>query len=126
MRDEGLPVPAACAAAELSTSADYDCRPFGRGSSMPAWDEAYLANEIHEPLPDSNGSPPMTDELRSRGRCTSDAVYLHDGTATSSVFDRTDFSTGEVEPRVPHSDRRDPPNRVHEGWLCRLRAGLGR
>ena len=70
MKAEGFPIEAACAAAEVSTSAYYDWLARSGGPSDAEWDEAHLVDEmleIHTGLDDTYGSPRMTDELRRRG-----------------------------------------------------------
>ena len=70
MKAEGFPIEAACAAAEVSTSAYYDWLTRSARPSEAEWDEAHLVDEmleIHTGLDDTYGSPRMTDELRRRG-----------------------------------------------------------
>ena len=73
MKAEGFPVAAACAAAEVSTSAYYDWSAKVAGGPTEAeWAEAILVNEmidVHRHLDDSYGSPRMTTELARRGHC---------------------------------------------------------
>lgn len=72
MKAEGFPVEAACAAAEVSTSAYYEWLARSKEPTDAEWDEAVLVNElvdIHEHLDDTYGSPRLTDELRRRGHC---------------------------------------------------------
>jgi transposase InsO family protein len=72
MKAEGFPVEAACAAAEVSTSAYYDWLARSQAPTEAEWDEAIVVNEmvdIHEHLDDTYGSPRLTDELRRRGHC---------------------------------------------------------
>jgi len=69
MKAEGFPIDAACAAAEVSTSAYYDWLARSKGPTEAEWDEAHLVEEmreIHAGLDDTYGSPRMTDELRRR------------------------------------------------------------
>jgi transposase InsO family protein len=70
MKVEGFPIEAACAAAEVSTSAYYDWCARSAQPSDAEWDEALLVDEmleIHAGLDDTYGSPRMTDELKRRG-----------------------------------------------------------
>lgn len=93
MKAEGFPVQAACAAAEISTSAYYDwVAKVAGGPSEAERDEALLINEImnvHRHLDDTYGSPRMTGELGRRGHCVNhkrverlmaeNAIYARDG-----------------------------------------------
>jgi putative transposase len=70
MKAEGFAVDAACAAAEISTSAFYDWCTRSAQPSDAEWDEALIVDEmleIHAGLDDTYGSPRMTDELKRRG-----------------------------------------------------------
>jgi transposase InsO family protein len=70
MKADGFPIDAACAAAEVSTSAYYDWLARSAVPTEADWDEALLVNEmhrVHDHLDDTYGSPRMTDELRRRG-----------------------------------------------------------
>ncbi len=72
MKAEGFPIEAACAVAEVSTSAYYDWRDRSAAPTEAEWDEAILVNEIwdiHHGHDDTYGSPRMTDELQHRGFC---------------------------------------------------------
>ena len=73
MRAEGFPVQAACAVAEVSTSAYYAWSlTTTAGPTAAEWDEALVVNamhDIHRHLDDTYGSPRMTTELRRRGFC---------------------------------------------------------
>jgi putative transposase len=72
MKAEGFPVEAACAAAEISTSAYYGWVARSAAPTAAEWDEALVVNEIHkvhDHLDDTYGSPRMTDELSDRGFC---------------------------------------------------------
>lgn len=72
MKAEGFPIEAACAAAEVSTSAYYDWLARSQTPTDAEWDEAILVNEIfdvHHGHDDTYGSPRMADELRRRGFC---------------------------------------------------------
>ena len=70
MKAEGFPIAAACAAAEVSTSAYYDWLERSAAPTEAERDEAIVVNEmwdIHHNHDDTYGSPRMTDELRRRG-----------------------------------------------------------
>jgi transposase InsO family protein len=72
MKAEGFPVDAACAAAEVSTSAYYEWLKRAVGPTGAELDEAYLVNHIWDIHADSDatyGSPRVTRELRRRGFC---------------------------------------------------------
>ena len=69
----GFEVAAACAVAEVSTSAYYGWQAkVAAGPTEAEWDEAMLINEMHDVhahLDDTYGSPRMTDEVKDRGFC---------------------------------------------------------
>jgi putative transposase len=72
MKAEGFPVKAACATAEVSSSAYYAWLERSAQATEAEWDEALIVNEmydVHANLDDTYGSPRMTTELRSRGHC---------------------------------------------------------
>jgi putative transposase len=72
MKAEGFPVPAACEAAEISTSAYYEWLHRSTGPTEWELDEAYLTNQIrniHTEGDATYGSPRVTEELRRRGHC---------------------------------------------------------
>jgi transposase InsO family protein len=72
MKAEGFPIDAACAAAEVSTSAYYEWLGRPAGPTEAELDEAYLINhivDIHADSDSTYGSPRVTAELRRRGYC---------------------------------------------------------
>lgn len=92
MKADGFPIEAACAAADVSTSAYYDWLVRSAAPTEAEWDEALLINEmrtVHDDLDDTYGSPRMTDELAARGFCVNhkrverlmadNGIYAKDG-----------------------------------------------
>ncbi|MDA8368147.1 MAG: IS3 family transposase [Actinomycetota bacterium] len=72
MKADGFPVRAACAAAEVSTSAYYAWLERSTAPTEAEWDEALLVNEmvdVHAESDATYGSPRMTPELRRHGFC---------------------------------------------------------
>ena len=72
LKAEGFPIDAACAAAEVSTSAYYDWLGRPAGPTEAELDEAYLINhivDIHAESDSTYSSPRATEELRRRGYC---------------------------------------------------------
>jgi len=72
MKAEGHPIDAACAAAEVSTSAYYDWLGRPSGPTEAELDEAYLIShikDIHAESDSTYSSPRVTEELRRRGYC---------------------------------------------------------
>ena len=140
MKAEGFPVQAACAAAEVSTSAYYDWLATAGGPTDAEWDEAVLVNEmieVHRTLDDTYGSPPMTGELARRGMCANHkrierlmavhGIYATDGrrrkvrTTTPDIsapplpdLVKRDFSVGEPGQRTCGDITYIPTD---EGWL---------
>ena len=137
---EGFPVDAACAVAEVSTSAFYEWVGRCAGPSDAEWDEALLVNEmrrVHDELDDTYGSPRMTDELADRGFCANhkrverlmaaNGIYAQDGrrrkvrTTIPAVsapplpdLVKRDFSVGEPGERTCGDITYIPTG---EGWL---------
>ncbi len=144
MKAEGFPIDAACAAAEVSTSAYYDWLARSAAPSETEWEEAPLINEthkVHDGLDDTYGSPRMTDELAARGFCANhkhverlmaeNGIYARDGrrrkvrTTTPDVsapplpdLVKRDFAVGEPGERTCGDITYIPTD---EGWLCLTR-----
>jgi putative transposase len=140
MKAEGFPIDAACAAAEVSTSAYYDWLERSKAPTEAEWDEALLINEmhmVHDDLDDTYGSPRMTDELAARDFCANhkrverlmreNGIYAEDGRRRKVRTTIPDVSA----PPLPDLVRRDfavgEPGRrtcgdityigTDEGWL---------
>jgi len=140
MKAEGFPVQAACAAAEVSTSAYYGWLATAGGPTDAEWDEAILVNEmieVHRTLDDTYGSPRMTGELARRGMCANHkrierlmavhGIYATDGRrkkVRTTIPDisapplpdlvKRDFSVGEPGQRTCGDITYIPTD---EGWL---------
>ncbi|MGH9208455.1 MAG: IS3 family transposase [Acidimicrobiales bacterium] len=140
MKAEGFSIHAACAAAEVSTSAYYDWMVKAGGPTDAEWDEAILVNEmieVHRTLDDTYGSPRMTDELARRGFCVNHkrterlmaehGLYAKDGRrkkVRTTIPDvtapplpdlvRRDFTVGEPGQRTCGDITYIPTD---EGWL---------
>ncbi len=126
MKAEGFPVSAACAAAEISTSAYYEWRDRQQhGPSEAELAEAALVEQIRQIHAESDGtygSPRVTEELRRRGWHVNEKrverlMAIHEIVGVSPRrFVRTTLPAEENPPLPDLLERRFSPREPDFAW----------